>query len=293
MPTSVSAAFAELHNRLALTPNQHSVAAGRLANLQAFFAANYVVATPPWAIGSYGRGTIVRPERDIDIMVALSVPEYWSRYQPDSRSFLRWLREGLNRQYANTRVGVRQIAVHLALGEGLEVDLVPGFHRTGGGFLIPNGSGGWQATNPPFHDKLMADADARTGGKLKPLVRVMKAWNIMGNSGKLSSFHLEMVCERVWQKATEATMPALPVAVKSTLVTGAGWVRQAHPDPWTGSGQNIDSYLSIEMRAAVAKTMDEDGTRAQAALDFVAAGNQAAAFERWQIVFNHQFPAYG
>lgn len=292
MPATVDAALIELQGRLALTPNQKAIAAGRVNGLQSFFASNYKVAKAPWAIGSYGRETIVRPERDIDVMVALH-SDYWANYQSDSRNFLRWLREGLNRQYAGTVVGVRQIAIHLALGEGLEVDVVPGFQRQGAGFWIPDGTGHWQATNPPFHDKMMTDANVRTGGKLKSLVRVMKAWNIMGNASRLSSFHLEMICERVWQKATAVTFPALPVAVKSTLLTGAGWVRAAHQDPWTGSGQRIDSYLSDTRRAEVAKTMEEDGARAQAALDYVSAGNQAAAFERWQIVFNHEFPAYG
>lgn len=291
MATTVAAAFTEFQGRLPLTPNQRTIAAGRLTNLRAFFANNYVVATAPWAIGSYGRGTIVRPERDIDIMVALSVPDYWSRYQPDSRAFLRWLRDGLNRAYPNTQVGVRQITVHLALGENLEVDLVAGFHREGGGFYIPNGSGGWQGTNPPFHDKLMTDANVRLGSQLKPLVRVMKAWNIVGNGGRLRSFHLEMIVERVWQKAN--ALSSMPAAVAATLETGAGWVRATHPDPWIGSGQNLDSYLNAEVRATIAKNMDEDAVRARAAIEYVAAGQTAKAFERWDIVFGRQFPAYG
>ena len=291
MATTVPIAFAELQARIALTPKQRDIAAGRLANLQTFFPANYVVATPPWAIGSYGRGTIVRPERDIDIMVALSAPEYWARYQNDSRVFLGWLRDGLNRKYANTRVGVRGIAVHLALGEDLEVDLVGGFHRTGGGFYIPNGSGGWLSTNPPFHDQLMTDANVRTSSALKPLVRVMKAWNIMGNASRLHSFHLETMVERMWRKAT--ALPAMPAAVASTLKAGSGWVRDSFPDPWKPSGQTLDSYLTTITRAAVAKAMDDDAVRAQDALDYVAAGKTEKAFDRWAIVFGHQFPAYG
>lgn len=291
MATTVTAAFTEFEGRLALTPNQRAIAAGRLANLRTFFANNYVVATAPWAIGSYGRDTIVRPERDIDIMVALSVPEYWPRYQSDSRAFLRWLRDGLNRAYPNTQVGVRQIAVHLALGENLEVDLVAGFHHDGGDFYIPNGSGGWQATNPPFHDKLMTDANVRLGSQLKPLVRVMKGWNIVGNASRLHSFHLEMIVERVWQKA--GSLLPMPTAVAATLETGAGWVRAIHPDPWTASGQNLDSYLRADVRAVIAKSMDEDAVRARAAIEDVAAGQTAKAFERWDIVFGRQFPAYG
>ena len=291
MATTVPAAFTELQGRLALTDNQRAIAAGRLTNLQSFFASNYVVAKAPWAIGSYGRHTIVRPERDIDIMVAFSVADYWSRYQSDSRVFLRWLRDGLKPAYPRTRVGVRQMAVHLALGEDLEVDLVGGFHRNGGGFFIPDGSGGWQATNPPYHDQLMTDANVRLGSHLKPLVRVMKAWNIMGNRGRLRSFHLEMIVERVWQKAS--SLPPLPAVVAATLETGASWVRATHPDPWKGSGQNLDSYLTAETRSAIAKTMDEDAVCAKKAQACVAAGQTAKAFERWQVVFNHEFPAYG
>jgi hypothetical protein len=82
-------------------------------------------------------------------------------------------------------------------------------------------------------------------------------------------------------------------SVAATLKTGAGWVRATHPDPWTGSGQNLDAYLSPALREAIATTMDKDAVRAQEALDYAAAGNEAVAFERWQIVFNHQFPAYG
>jgi hypothetical protein len=293
MATTVTAAFTEFQARLALTPNQRTIAAGRLANLKTFFAANYQVATAPSAIGSYGRDTIVRPERDIDIMVALSVDSYWARYQSDSRAFLRWLRDGLNRQYPNTQVGVRQIAVHLALGENLEVDLVGGFHAQGGGSWIPNGSGGWQRTNPPFHDKLMTDANVRLGGHLKPLVRVMKGWNIVGNGGRLRSFHLEMMVERVWQSGNASTLTSMPATVAATLKTGAGWVRVTHPDPWPGSGQNLDSYLGAGTRAAVAEAMDKDAVRAVEALAYVTAGQTAKAFERWDIVFGHQFPAYG
>ena len=292
MPTTVTAAFTQLRGRLALTSNQRRIAAGRLANLQSILAPpDYAIAKAPWAIGSYGRDTIVRPERDIDIMVILDYPTYRQRYDNDPQGMLRWLRDRLNAKYPNTRVGRSEMAIHLALGEDLEVDLVPGFRRNGGGYFISNGSGGWLATNPPVHDKLMSDADSRLGGRLKPLVRVMKAWNIMGNGGRLSSFHLEMMVAKMWEDAT--SLPALPTAVTKTLKAGGSWVRATRPAPWTESGTDLDAYLSATTRTAVAKIMDEDAVRAQAALDYVADGNQRAAYGRWAIVFNHQFPAYG
>lgn len=41
------------------------------------------------------------------------------------------------------------------------------------------------------------------------------------------------------------------------------------------------------------KAMDDDAVRAAEAIAYVAAGQTAKAFERWDIVFGHQFPAYG
>lgn len=189
MPTTVTAAFDELLGRLRLTDQQKKVARGRVNHLREFFDNNYEVAKSAWPIGSYGRDTIIRPERDIDVMVALSVSAYWSTYQSDSAKFLRWIRDGLNREYPDTRVNTRQIAVVIGLGEGLQVDLVAGFRRNGGGFLIPKGSGGWMPTNPPFHDELMEKSNLRLDSSLKPGVRLMKEWNRQ-NHGYLQSFHM-------------------------------------------------------------------------------------------------------
>lgn len=94
MATTVNAAFEELLGRLRLTDRQKEVARGRVNHLRGFFDNNYEVAKSAWAIGSYGRETIIRPERDIDVMVALSVSAYWSTYQSDSGKFLRWTVRG-------------------------------------------------------------------------------------------------------------------------------------------------------------------------------------------------------
>jgi hypothetical protein len=291
MARTVAAAFEELLADLALTPRQREVAQGRINHLRSYFETNIACADLPLANGSYARGTAVRRRRDIDTLVALNYLTYKDRYDNDPDGMLRWLRDRLDREYGSTTVTRSGVAIRMKLGEDLQVDLVPSFRRQGGGFFMPNGRGGWQATNPPFHDQLMTDANARTGSALKPLVRVMKAWNISGNGARLGSFHLEMLVERMWRKAT--ALPALPAAVAATLKAGGGWVRDAFPDPWAASGENLDAYLSADARATSARTMDEDAVRAQAALDYAAAGQTEKAFERWSIVFGHHFPAYG
>lgn len=289
MPTTVSAAFDELLRRLRLTDRQKEVARGRVSHLRQFFDNNYEVAKSAWPIGSYGRETIIRPERDVDVMVALSVSAYWSTYESDSAKFLRWIRAGLNREYPATRVSTRQIAVVIELGEDLQVDLVAGFQRKGGGFLIPDGSGGWMSTNPPFHDELMETSNLRLDSSLKPVARLMKEWNRQ-NRGYLQSFHQEMVVERVWQSASGRLNMAHAVA--ETLRCEPGWVRKRFPDPWMPT-KYIDDYLEPARRETVAKMLEQDAVNSSRAREAEARGDHRAAIAEWSKVFPKEFPAYG
>jgi hypothetical protein len=97
--TTVGAAFESMLADLRVTERQKVIANGRITHLDAFFRANYRLAKAPWAIGSYNRETLIRWERDVDVMVALSTDPYWSRFEHDSAKFLNWIRDGLNREY--------------------------------------------------------------------------------------------------------------------------------------------------------------------------------------------------
>jgi hypothetical protein len=51
----------------------------------------------------------------------------------------------------------------MLLGEGMQVDLVPAFPRKGGGYLMPDGIGGWQSKDPPYHAEKMKEANSQSG----------------------------------------------------------------------------------------------------------------------------------
>ena len=291
MPHTVAGGFSALLEDLGLTPRQEEVAEGRVGHLESYFDKYIVCAKLPFKIGSYERGTVIRWRRDIDVMVALHYPTYKDRYDDDSAAMLRWLRERLNIEYGDTIVTRQQVAIRMALGDGLQVDLVPTFPRSGGGFLMPDGSGGWRATNPPHHATEMSRANVALDLKLKPLVRVMKAWN-EANSHHLQSFHLEMMVWEMWHN--DKALPALPQAVSDTLRKGVTWMKYPMNDPWTDAGTRaIDTYLSADERGVVTRLFEADHSRAEQALAFDRAGQTAKAFERWGVVFTGRFPSYG
>jgi hypothetical protein len=161
----------------------------------------------------------------------------------------------------------------MMLSGSLQVDLVPTFVNDNGGFLMPDGRGGWQLTNPPYHDKLMSDSNVRLGSRLKPLVRFMKAWNYV-NGHHLRSFHREMIVERMWRDAS--ALPSVPDAMAQTLAAAVSWVETDFADPWTGSGLMLDSYLSSTEQAQVARLLKEDAARSKTALEFAAQSGSPA-----------------
>ena len=303
-PRTVSSAFNALLADLKLTAAQRQLVNGRLRHLGSFFE-SYETSQPVMVIGSYGRGTVIRRERDIDVMVVLAAKPYEARYRGSSQTdVLYWLRNALKAEYPNTKVSTRKVALCLDLGAGFGVDLIPVFDvveiaalslltRLWGapsgakGFYLPNGRGGWQKTNPPFHQKLMTDADARLDGKLKSIVRLMKLWNLREHA-RLRSFHLEMMVERAWRN--EKQMPAFPLALGMTLDAVSRLASRSFSDPWSDGGR-IDDYLDADRRRIVVKSLQDDAQKARKALELARAGNEAAALERWSVVFGHDFPA--
>ena len=303
-PRTVSSAFNALLADLKLTAAQSQLVNGRLRHLSSFFE-SYETSRNLMVIGSYGRGTVIRRERDIDVMVVLAAKPYEARFRSSSQTdVLYWLRSALNAEYPNTKVSTRKVALCLDLGAGFGVDLIPVFDvveiaalslltRVWGapsgakGFYLPNGRGGWQKTNPPFHQKLMTDADTRLDGKLKSIVRLMKLWNLREHA-RLRSFHLEMMVERAWRN--EKQMPAFPLAMGMTLEAVSRLASRSFTDPWSDGGR-IDDYLDADRRRIVVKSLQDDAQKARKALELARAGNEAAALERWSVVFGHDFPA--
>lgn len=287
MARTVESAFDELINRQALTPSQEKTATDRGMRLGLYFTNNFTMAKTPFYIGSYARQTICASQRDVDSMAPFSVSTYWQRYKDDSRAFLYWVRDHLNDHYHSTEVSSRQVAVTLDFTV-IAMDVVPCFQRTGGGYLMPNGKGGWMATNPPFHTEMIEASDRAKARRLRPLIRLLKAWNI-ANDHLLSSFHIELIVERMKRSHAVGQWPGEVAAVLKTLPS---WTRNAFPDPWP-DGQRVDQYLSDENRGKVLKMLGSDAQAAAEAEDLRQRGRIEEAFQKWNTVFRKTFPAYG
>lgn len=125
------------------------------------------------------------------------------------------------------------------------------------------------------------------GGKLLPIIRLMKAWNI-ANGHHLSSFHLEMLVE-IAQRPYMILSHSFEVWW--TLRSLSWRVLSSFFDPWVPGGR-IDTYLPDDERARVGRMLTLAAERAEQALVYERLGMIPQAFERWNLVYNGTFPAY-
>jgi hypothetical protein len=123
---------------------------------------------------------------------------------------------------------------------------------------------------------------------LKPLVKLLKYWNIC-NDHLIASFHLEMMIEKMWRNVSIGNQPH---GLKETLRVLAGYLPNTFDDPWAPGGR-IDSYLVGEKLKKATAYAQNDAASAKAAEELRSSGNDRAAFDQWKKVFRGQFPAYG
>jgi len=140
----------------------------------AYDSANVVV------VGSYGKGTAVRPPSDIDILYLLPVSEYHRINQVFGNGQSQLLQE-VKRALADTFPRTNLSAdgqVVKAPFTSFAVEVVPAFRCDDGTYLTCHtaGGGSWRSSNPIAEYRAIADLDAIYGNKATHLIKMLKAW---------------------------------------------------------------------------------------------------------------------
>lgn len=137
--------------------------------------------------GSSTRGTILPrvmdEHSDIDYMVVFkddgSVPQ----------TYLDRLRRFVEKYYASSEIYQSSPTIVLVLNH-IKFDLVPAKSAWYGGFQIPDGSGGWQDTDPNDFNEKLEEKNKNNSNLIKPTIRLAKYWNAV-NGYVYDSFSFE------------------------------------------------------------------------------------------------------
>lgn len=287
MATTISASFERFKTNLEVTTLQQSTVSTRQKSVRDAVARRLTV-KESFVTGSYKRHTMISPlsEADVDIFVVLD-PSYYSA--GGYGALLDRLRNALLETYPTTpRISRNGQAVTITFTDFV-VDVVPGFYRTGGGYLIPSTTEKrWIPTNPRVHETFISTANASHSGDLVPLIKMIKAWNRqIGHAFR--SFYLELLVEKALQNVTISDFPS---GCRYVFDKGRGVIRYTIADP-AALGSEVSGLASVR---TVVDAVNRFGTalaRAQKAEAFARTGRVADATAEWRRVFGETFPAFG
>lgn len=156
--------------------------------------------------GSYARDTAIRPIDDVDIVFVIN-PGYWTlpahlpNTLPIPGRVLESFAAAIRYRYPVSSVFGQRRSVRLQLNH-LDIDVVPAVNAdtTGVVIWIPDETANqWIKSSPRQHAEFATTTNQRSGGRLKPLVKLLKFWNAnLPSTSKLRSFAVETIATRLY-----------------------------------------------------------------------------------------------
>ena len=253
MATTIPQSFLKLKENLEITNLQASTVSTRQKSVREVVETEMVV-LDSFLTGSYSRSTMIAPlkDADVDIFVVLD-PKYFHHYNNGQNGgqagLLDLVKRTLRKTYTKTPDISRNGQAVTIRFDDFVVDVVPGFNRQGGAYLIPNSvNKSWISTDPKKHVEIMAAANKAHSGDLVPLVKMIKGWN-KNNNKYFSSFHLEVLALQILNGITISDFPS---GVRYYFDKGRTLIAQKNLDP-AGYGGDVGSYINRSEERRVGK----------------------------------------
>lgn len=241
--------------------------------------------------GSFGNGTGIRHYSDTDYFAVCKT----NKLKQDPGSTLREVKEALQSRFTRTEgIEVCRPAVKVPFGnyasETLEVtpcDFI-GMVDTPVGNMAQYDIAGfgsdWIRSSPSAHKKYVKQEDERLGGKLKPLIQLVKAWKYY-NTVPITSFYIEL---RVTKYAEKENSIVFDIDLRNIIKLLYDMELASIQDPMGISGLVPASRSPAKKQDALSK-VNSAYTRAKNANSF-RDSNLDSCFYWWDRFFNGKFP---
>lgn len=157
-------------------------------------------------------------------------------------------------------------------------------------YLIPNGIGGWIATNPKRDTENVTRINQAHNGNFLPLIRMLKFWNSRNHKPRLSSYHFETLALNIFQYLQP--IPSLQSGLHDFFFYARTHILNSCPDP-KQLGPNLDANLAYETRQRVQQALQDAYGASHEANAFESRGYHEFAMNCWRRVFGPNFPTFG
>jgi hypothetical protein len=290
MPRTVAEGFADFLSSLTPSSAESAASASHRSSIDACLRNNFVV-NRLFRTGSFGNGTSISGYSDVDYFVSLGAD-----YLSDTSTYtLINVRDALSARFPNTGVRVNCPAVKVPFGTRVSetTEVVPAdfiekvTRKQYRVYDIPDCDGGWMRSSPDAHNDYVSYINEKLSGRVKPLVRFIKAWKYFCQV-PISSFYLEL---RVAKYATDETTISYPEDIQRVLNILYNNDLANMQDPMGISGYIEPCKTDTMFDDAQSKLMTAS-IRADRALAAYKKGAFKEAFELWDLLYNGRFPSY-
>lgn len=286
MASTVISSFQQFSKNLEITDLQRATVATRQQMIREAME-NGMEVLDSFLTGSYCRHTMIAPlsKADIDIFVVLSP----SHHSPNGqKSLLDEVKRVLKKRYTQTPEISRNGQAATITFTDFLVDVVPGFNRRGGGFLIPDSKNGvWISTNPKYHIEYKSGQNDVHNGNLVPIIKMIKCWNRYNNSAFIS-FYLELLAIKIFNNVT---IPDYPSGIRFFLDKGREAIKYKIQDP-VHYGGNINGLQNAKTVSDATQLFETGYNITLKAESFNQNGDNEKAINEWRKIFGDYFPAY-
>jgi len=240
--------------------------------------------------GSFGNGTSISGHSDVDYFAELPT----AQLTETSTASLQKVKTALDIRFPDTGVAVRTPAVVVPFGAGdsetTEVVPADSIKEEKGHVIydMPDFAGGWMRASPDAQLAYVAYWDDKLQGKVRPLVRFLKAWKYF-RAAPISSFYLEM---RAAKYASGEKSIDYAIDIRRLLRQLWDCQLAAAQDP-TVVGGYIQACDTDAKKADALSRLETALARADKARTAETGGSIEDAFYWWRLLYNDEFPAYG
>jgi hypothetical protein len=288
MPRTIEEGFQDFHGKLKPSSTESAAAASHRATIEARLKLDFGLKRFT-RIGSFGNGTSISGYSDVDYLACLPTDQLTT----SSNYSLGKVRDSLTTRFPSTGVRVSCPAIVCPFGTlaSERTEIVPGdFRHEKNGFKvydIADCANGWMNASPDAHNAFVRTVDDKLGGRVKPLIRFIKAWKCFRDV-PISSFYLEL---RVAKYAYEEKSIIHEYDVRNVLKLLWDGQLADMQDPMGISGYITACKSDASRRDALSK-LETAFSRADKAREASNRTQIAEAFGWWRLVYADAFPTY-
>jgi hypothetical protein len=164
--------------------------------------------------GSYARDTAIRPLDDVDVIFVID-PSFWINglaalfSRPDPEAVLKTFATAIRYRYPVSSAYGQRRSVRLELFH-LDIDCVPAIEDSPGSDFIwipDRDAAEWIKSSPKRHSAQAVAANQLNGGRLKPLIKLLKYWNgNLPSTANVRSFMIETLAVTLFKNRQCASL---------------------------------------------------------------------------------------